>query len=680
MYTLPLFHSWTSTWGKDPKTSNLAEQANELARLRNNLKVPIIRSFEWKKSEITARIKLAHLLNITVNGADTSAAEIARCILLLKTPLNASFWPRWLELEDALAQCSTYGDLLLGAMVLRTQLEELSLRKNVLTTIRLAESVVRGDTKPEIYKELLELGGLLDSQVLYRLQPLTREEILRHPQNHRIASALGELLSLYDALGDYVHPNYGSHMLALRPNASIAGATVLKAFVALYNEFFEIKPTAFGAPASRQKPDFHKSQIGVDLLTETVPLLFNRNDSDEPLIIQIEKALDEFKTFIAVADETGLLISSESGVDDESLLVEQLLPVISEIQGINAPVSIESIFHQTDDQLPLQFRTPSCRLFWFLIAKSAISLDRNLNRISSTLGPGDSDESIQAWFDVIVDSLSLALNLTELKIMTLGDQSARFISRKNVLGATLAARSILEHHCVLVELGNKVEKHWHEAQAKKETGKLLELLESRLGLFLTGTKVTAEHATPWFSRWNNQSKCINVNDAVRQSGYEEGYAKLSKIVHANIYRGCDLLGEGGVAIQGDALRNLALALSDLLSKSKALDRSAKATIVAHEASLTDVRNSDNFAELQRKLQAQRLPVKYTAGKHLRGTGSEIQPFRFSKAFPYMRALIDYCNKNGLESDSLQIWSNGSSIGHAVMSKSGTLIHFLDSPF
>src|SRR5262249_43973324 len=146
--------------------------------------------------------------------------EILAVLQFLRPLIEAAVWPRWLLLEAALEEANVSGDLHLAALVLRTQIEELDALQGVACLFAHTPQLI-GDG------QLLVTGiEVLRKRVLPRVRAKSAEELLEPAGEVPGAIHRAERLKkAFDALGDYVHPNYGSHILSLRPH-SVEAATV----------------------------------------------------------------------------------------------------------------------------------------------------------------------------------------------------------------------------------------------------------------------------------------------------------------------------------------------------------------------------------------------------------------------------------------------------------------------
>src|SRR5262249_49970951 len=152
--------------------------------------------------------------------------------------VHAVVWPRWLYLERALESASQAGDLLFGALVLRTMAEEVGALRR-LDRFERALMDRPGPVTAMALHSIRAHGDLLSARFL----PLDPEQpTLTNAVDVEPLSAQEEreLDAASKRLNDYVHPNYGSHLLALFPERSSAGRVLIDATISVLEHFFSL--------------------------------------------------------------------------------------------------------------------------------------------------------------------------------------------------------------------------------------------------------------------------------------------------------------------------------------------------------------------------------------------------------------------------------------------------------
>src|SRR5439155_794611 len=187
-------------------------------------------------------------------------------------PLHkACVWPRWLLLEAALDHAANLGDLHLSALILRSQIEELDALRTVATVLSRRE---RGSWDGDVMANAIQT---LTKRVLPRLQTKTDEQLIEQASDATTADTRPEPLQrAFDRLSEYVHPNYGSHVLSVRPHGVEAAMVFIEAFVAIYETFLSL-PWAKDADDSSEDPTQNRQTDSRDpyllLADDTIPEL-----------------------------------------------------------------------------------------------------------------------------------------------------------------------------------------------------------------------------------------------------------------------------------------------------------------------------------------------------------------------------------------------------------------------
>jgi hypothetical protein len=158
------------------------------------------------------------------------------------TPVaNRTFWARWLYLERALEVASLSGDLLFAAIVLRTMAEDTwALLRLVQFKDQLNAHLPR--VLPQDLERIRRHGDLLLARFLppIELLGIDAEQVSISPPRRFEGDGYGGLERIFQSLNDYVHPNYGSHLLALFPEDVKAVRILIEAYITVYEHFYKI--------------------------------------------------------------------------------------------------------------------------------------------------------------------------------------------------------------------------------------------------------------------------------------------------------------------------------------------------------------------------------------------------------------------------------------------------------
>jgi hypothetical protein len=122
-----IFPAWTSLLRDEPSVSQRLERIQTLREKRSNLNfsIPYIHldSTFWQHYELYARIRRLEEGHSNLSIEQDYQAH-NECISIFTPLVHRIFWARWLYLERAFELASLSGDLLFGAVSLRTLVED----------------------------------------------------------------------------------------------------------------------------------------------------------------------------------------------------------------------------------------------------------------------------------------------------------------------------------------------------------------------------------------------------------------------------------------------------------------------------------------------------------------------------------------------------------------------------
>lgn len=574
--------------------------------------------------------------------------------------LRACVWPRWLLLEAALDHAASSGDLHLSALILRSQIEELDALRAVATVLsRREEGSWDGDAMANAIRTLT-------NRVLPRLQTKTEEQLVEQASDAAMAATRPETLHrAFDRLSEYVHPNYGSHVLSVRPHGAEAAKVFVKAFVATYEAFLSL-PWAKDGGDSRQDP---------------IPR--GQTDSRDPYLILADDTIPTLKPACPAVgeekwDDAAECFRHRAACENNWAALEGLPTDVEAIRALSAN-SVPS------DSWPEALRTVAGQnRFAFLVAQEH-RLAQDAAQLVAGTGPCDDKERLS----VLVSGLNFAINVTEHKLDSLAGQAARLINAENVLGATLAIRSMLEHHAVAIELGKKLRALWERAGKgapnAPQVAEAFAEAEKQIARVLAGSSQPSEVSSSWRALWQETvRKPYNVLGPIKaldatQSGFLKTYGLLSHIVHGTVCTGGDLLGTraGGWKPQ-PTLAQLTLFLASLCEFNAMLDRQAGSMGVGHRL---DVIRRDSTA-LGERIKGIRLleGQKLKPGRDIFGSGTHADPFRFRDGLLYHDAFYHYLKQEEIEMRNRGSERFSTGLGDRVEAEDGRVIYFLAATF
>src|ERR1035437_6195822 len=235
-----LFPTWRKIWCVHSDIDKLFREAEELfeRRKKGNQKFPILSAQTFTDADDAAAAMLLWGDGKLPPPEVGPLGEVAQSIYSKAWPLlRAAAWPRWLLLERAFYDASDTGDLHFSALTLRTMCEEIERQKlldlNQSQFVSLAQSDFAADR--EVFLNLLK-------SACANLAALSRGDIDLPATDNRAEKIVceTELDKARASLNDYVHPNYGSHVVALYPEGPTAARILLNAVAVTYRAFFDL--------------------------------------------------------------------------------------------------------------------------------------------------------------------------------------------------------------------------------------------------------------------------------------------------------------------------------------------------------------------------------------------------------------------------------------------------------
>lgn len=648
MLTIPIFRPWRSLW--DRHLADAMRQLDELAKQRQNGRQtpPLMQDC----ADVQLVLRALHWA-----GGRVSSSEFVKH--KIEPLLKASVWPRWLLLEAALDHAANLGDLHLSALILRSQIEELDALRTAATVLACPEGGAwDGDVMAEAIRVLL-------NRVLPRLQIKNGAQLIEQASDAGMAATRPESLQrVFDRLSEYVHPNYGSHALSVRPQCIEVAEVFAEAFIAIYEAFLCL-PWANDGDDSCQEP------------TPSVP-----EDSQDPFLILADKTIPTLKLAFPTAGEEAWVNVAEcfrQCADSENAWsFSSDFPTDVEAVGALRAHSVSS------DSWPEALRTVAGQnRYAFLVAQ-----EQQLARDASLLLVGAGSCDGKERLSVLVSGLNFAINLTEYKLSSLACQASRLINSENVLGAALAVRSMLEHHAVAIELGKKLGVLWERAEKHAPNAqKVAEAFgeaEKQLARVLAGSSEPSGVPSTWRALWRetvrkpyNVLGPVNALDAI-QPGCLKTYGFLSHITHGTVGTGGDLLGAGGAGWRADH-RPLAAQLVHFLANmcdfDAMLDRQAGSMTITHRLDI--IRRDPGLAGERIKTMRLLHGQKLKSGRDIFGAGTESDPYRFRDGLLYHDAYREYLAQECISVRNRTLVQLGGAFGDRVDAEDGRVLYFLN---
>lgn len=646
MLTTPVFGPWRTIW--DATLADATRRLDELAKERQKGRQAPPPVHDWSDAQ---RVLVA------VNSARGRVSSVKFMQEKIEPLLKACVWSRWLLLEAALDQASKSGDLHLSALVLRSQIEELDALRTVATVVSRRE---QGSWDADAMANAI---FTLTSRVLPRLQTKTEEQLVEQASDAAMASTRPEPLQrAFRRLNEYIHPNYGSHVLSVRPHSVKAATVFVEAFAAIYEAFLFL-PWAKEVNDSREDPPHQ-----------------GRADSRDPYLILADDTIPALKPALPAAgeeqwDDAAECFRHRAACEENWAVSGEFATDVEAIRALREN-SVPS------DSWPEALRTVAGQnRYAFLVAQ-----EHRLAEDAARLVPATVQRDAKERLSVLVSGLSFAINVTEYKLDSLAFQAARLINARNVVGAALAVRSMLEHHAVAIELSEKLRVLWERAEkGAPNTHKVSDAFaeaEKQIARVLAGSSQESEVSSSWRALWQETvRKPYNVLGPIKaldskQPGFLKTYGLLSHIVHGSVATGGDLLGAAGqVETHQTTLAQLSLFLANLCESNAVLDRQAGSMTTAHRLDVTrrDPSALGERIERMRVLEGQKLK----AGRDILGSGTKADPLRFRDGLLYHDAFYHYLKQEGIQKYDRRLEEFANGLGDRVETEDGRVLYFLN---
>lgn len=659
MLTTPVFRPWRSIW--DTQISDKMTKLDAIAaqRQRGRQSPPTLEDL----SDQTLVLAALHFSRARLDSPGILHKKIEPVLL-------ACVWPRWLLLEEALDHATTSGDLHLAALVLRTQIEEIDALKVV------AELFELGKATSFDSEAVANKIRFLQSRVLPRFELKSREELTDQASEKEAADKRPESLKLaFNQLSEYVHPNYGSHVLYVRPHSVEAGNVIVDAFLVIYEAFFELP------------------WVKNDITHHTGYSSLKQISSKDPFSILADVTLPIIKKDYS-AGTGNKKVGKADWIDAENAFrrcakcesnwksaPDSPPPWPTDVEAIKALRE-----HQPSPNLwPESLKTISGQNRYSYLVLQENRLAQTANSLSMQIGLHDGKEQLS----ILVSSLSFSINVIEYKMWSMARQTARLINADSVLGVALLVRSMLEHHALAFELGGKLAKAMSEVEKlATNSTKIIELLasaEKQLARVLAGSSNPSSGTSEWRFLWQESIKSpyhiMTPLKALNSKlpGVLSSYGYLSHIAHGTIATGGDLLGRGGEGWKLGhriIMAQLTLMLSALCGVEAMLDRQVASMLTGYWFNSLQKESTDlgESIKAMRILEGQKLKF----GRDIFGSGTKDNPYYFRDSLDYHRSFSHYMLQESLKMISRSIAQLNVGMADEVKFDDGGVLYFINS--
>jgi len=675
-----IFPAWVTLLRNNPDVDYRLKKIHSLRKERSrlNFSIPYVQLDPGFWDQYKLYIEMRRVEEGRSDLPIEQAYQAHRECIWVFTPLaHRTFWARWLYLERAFELASLSGDLLFGAICLRT------LAEDVWALLELAayEKHLQ-EEKPAVtlddFIRIRRHGDLLFERFL---PPLRGVESLPNSDTPKPFGEYEGLRQAFQALNDYVHPNYGSHLLALFPERAKALTVLMDAYIAVYGHFLQV-PWVY-EPIEGPSLEFPSIELrswaeeGRFLLEKVYPFI-QRHRAERSLAPGGTDPAPHLRMCLAQSGESDLELAwqiTPDWFDPVTALAEFITgdPLKPRQDLCNAIMKSKNL------GLPMRF------IELDLLA-TARRLAKELEANFRNGRPSPDGDSI-LWFRFFVEALNLMLTTTQYKMSMMTWSTIRQLNDQNPIGAILASRSVLEHYAVAIYLGVRLQRGWEEFLKRAATGKLpldvLTRMEGEVARFLAGTKGTEEWATAWKEEWSKLGldKAMNLRSATEEGLAESVLGFLyefgSRVIHGTRARGVELCPPKDRTYRMANLSRALLAIDLLTSIESTL------SLIRDGASVLERMNTLAKAlEQPNADQAKILKTVATAkdelrpGKHYTGSGTMDDPFVFTEGLDYYDAYRKLCQQLGLDTGQRRLVQDPSGrFLDAVPDKAGQLFYF-----
>jgi hypothetical protein len=525
MTSSTLFPTWREAWCQHAEIVTLFHDAETLLRRRNsgNHKYPAPPESVFARADDAAQAMRRWVHGNLPLASVGSLDEVAKAIYDQAWPLlRAAAWPRWLLLEHAFRDASNSGDLHFAALLLRTMCEEIE-RQHLLDVDRPTFVGLAASTLPE---ERDRFAKILEGACA-SIGPLTLDAIdlpSREDRSERHAHDV-ELDRARASLNDYIHPNYGSQVVALYPERTTVAVILLTAVVAVYRSFFalswsEQKPRGSSRPVPVQH--LSQSRAARDVVSRVLPAA--RGLLRE---LEVPSALD----WLTQPHDAAMSVLRSP----EATALFNTLPNAAKYADLT--IAGDGLWNGA---------APSALLNLALARRSESLLTREFPHGAPPVQETD------RWFSFLSRAIELILLVNELKETSFKTQLVRQLAQGNALAIELCVRSLIEHRATVAALPERLTRKWIEAARRFQPGgnlpQSVEDIDNTIAKLLAGRRDSKEPLLPFATREDGKPITVSISlptliaDAFEDApAISKNYDLASAAIHGRIQRGKELL-------------------------------------------------------------------------------------------------------------------------------------------
>jgi hypothetical protein len=621
MTSSTLFQTWREAWCQHREIVTLFHDAEALLRRRNsgNHKYPVPPESVFARAEDAAQT-MRHWVNGNLPPASVGPRdEISGAIYDHAWPLlRATAWPRWLLLEQAFWDASNSGDLHFAALILRTMSEEIE-RQHLLdvdrsTFVGLAASTLPGER--DRFARILECACA-------SIAPLTRDAIDLPSSEDRSERPArdAELDRVRTSLNDYIHPNYGSQVVALYPERTTVAVILLTAVVAVYRSFFalswsEKKPKGGSRPVPVQH--LSRSRAARDVVSRVLPAA--RSLLPE---LEIPSAMD----WLTQPHDAAMSVLRSA----EATALFNTLPNAAKDADLG-----DGSWNGA---------APNALLNLALARRSEYLLTREFPNGAPRVQETD------RWFSFLSRAIELILLVNEVKEASFKAQLVKQLAQGNALAIELCARSLIEHRATVAAMPERLTRKWIEAARCFQPGgnlpQSVEDMDSTIAKLLAGRRDSREPLLPFATREDGKPITVSISlptliaDAFEDApAISKCYDLASAAIHGRIQRGKELLRDrSGNETAHACITGLHILdwICNIGEQKKYWYPALQIMLSAKHAALQSGKVASGESRKARQLMGE-YEGTFKANKDYTGEGTKAAPILFRTHIPYYSAM------------------------------------------
>ena len=639
-----IFPTWRTHWKKLDGLSEILEQADAIVRRRRKGNQKIPSQIDTKKNEDLVRAVMA--LRAWVGGEppaniDSRPQIVCSIYAIVQPALTVAAWSRWLMIERGFLDGSATGDLLFAALSLRTMCEELQRLKVLdLSVERLRYLAHSSDPKDQARLQLFlsfswaSLDSLPIDTVLYKKN---------WPSIGPVREEMPDIENLRRDLNNYVHPNYGNHIVALYPERTMAARLLVSAVIVIYGRFLELswstKPMGSQVATSVTADHEAWSDTVLRFQSSTLPVLQEKAEGEPLRTVMKLGAVREW--LASNRDELLQLLT-----DSKSRSLTDSLPRKTRHRGSLHDYSLWDGARAQD-------------LLRFAATRQAES------RLAKAFPNGASNPKDQSsWLRFNVMCVELAIMLGQIKETSLKTQLLRQVTIGNVLGVFMCVRSLIEVRAFSVwiarELGTSTKSLATNVRAKRGLPlSVTKALDERLAKFLAYKEGNRkEIRRGWMMHEEGRVRVVRPDlTQIRKlafhssDGLNSFYEIASAAIHGRLIRGYEFtFGRDDPVLRSQYIGVLVLErLCDVEEEMDHVVEVLRASLQFRHAGRlggTDARSTD--LEVRRIFGDVRRLVE---GEDYTGKGTADEPFRLGPHIEYFQGEYALLGQLGVDTGS-----------------------------